>query len=825
MRRRNGRLKVLVALLVVTPALFAVTPSQAAAPLFGPPVRLTPATAFGQQEPAIAINPTNARNLVAGSIDNGQCAVYFSTDRGATWTSSIMATAPGFTNAGDPVVDFAADGTAYYLCMNTAAGNSQLGQYVYRSSDGGQSWGNPVLAITRAVNDLDDKGDIVVDDRPTSPYLGNVYVAATRLNENPRRVHFARSTDQGASFISQQVISDSDTGFAVSLAVGADGAVYAAWSREAPPGSQVAIMIDKSTNGGASFGALTGGTDHTIQSGGIATNARPDPAGRGNGNPYIAAHPTDPNIVYAAWAENPPGVDDADIHFSRSTNGGNTWSTSVRLNTDVNPAGEFFSQYWPTMSVDPVTGDVDIIWYSDQHDPNRTDGTPLVDLYFTSSSNDGAGFSTPIRVTPASVTPAGFFGDYLGIDSFGGVAHPVWVDTTLGAGDPDIATTQIGGADLHITKTGPAGAAAGTTVTYTLDVTNGGPADAPDTTVTDTLPAGTTFVSATGGCTESPTGVVGCDLGTVPAGGSTTVDITVAVAADLVFNAAGAVTIVNQASVASSHGDPDPTDNQASAATTITAEADVAIVSAGFVTPPTEALVGESVAVTLRKQVTNGGPSAPVDVSVTGTVDAPAEVAVSPSAVTTTLSAVAAGELRQVDEAFTVTCDAPGSHAVTIDNSATPLGSSVHDPNPTNNAASTTLTIECVLPVAINVSNREAPSIRSTSGPRSSQSGSSPPRPASTACRRPSTPPPSTSPASAWAHRRLSTPVEVALRSTARATSRTCMNSTRSLATVIPTSSRTSRRPTPAPRARRQRCACAAHTPSPPRPTRSGGAT
>src|SRR5207244_12174146 len=97
---------------------------------------------------------------------------------------------------------------------------------------------------------------------------------------------------------------------------------------------------------------------------------------------------------------------------------------------------------------------IDIVWYSDQNDPNRTDGTPLIDVYFARSSNSGVSFSPSIRVSTASSTPSGFFGDYIAIDALGGVAHPVWTDTTLGGdGDQDVATTEVGGAALRISKT------------------------------------------------------------------------------------------------------------------------------------------------------------------------------------------------------------------------------------------------------------------------------------------------------------------------------------------------------------------------------------
>ncbi|MEO8380699.1 MAG: DUF11 domain-containing protein [Acidobacteriota bacterium] len=49
--------------------------------------------------------------------------------------------------------------------------------------------------------------------------------------------------------------------------------------------------------------------------------------------------------------------------------------------------------------------------------------------------------------------------------------------------------------DLVVTKTGPEQSAADTDVTYTVTILNGGPDDAPSVTLTDTIPAGMTFVS------------------------------------------------------------------------------------------------------------------------------------------------------------------------------------------------------------------------------------------------------------------------------------------------------------------------------------------
>src|SRR5205823_5284288 len=78
-------------------------------------------------------------------------------------------------------------------------------------------------------------------------------------------------------------------------------------------------------------------------------------------------------------------------------------------------------------------------------------------------------------------------------------------------------------ADLAITKTGPATANAGANVTYTLSVTNNGPSDAQNVLLTDTLPAGETFMSASEG---SGGGTSYVDLvGTFAAGATRTITL------------------------------------------------------------------------------------------------------------------------------------------------------------------------------------------------------------------------------------------------------------------------------------------------------------
>jgi uncharacterized repeat protein (TIGR01451 family) len=82
---------------------------------------------------------------------------------------------------------------------------------------------------------------------------------------------------------------------------------------------------------------------------------------------------------------------------------------------------------------------------------------------------------------------------------------------------------------LSVTKSGPNSVEAGTTIDYQLSYGNSGNAAAAATVIEDTLPAGTTFVSASdGGAETTPgSGIVRWDLGTLAVGASGTVDLQV----------------------------------------------------------------------------------------------------------------------------------------------------------------------------------------------------------------------------------------------------------------------------------------------------------
>lgn len=128
--------------------------------------------------------------------------------------------------------------------------------------------------------------------------------------------------------------------------------------------------------------------------------------------------------------------------------------------------------------------------------------------------------------------------------------------------DQDNAIVTPQQVDVAITKSAsPTTVTLGGNLTYTLTVTNNGPDTATNVNVTDTLPTGVTFVSATPsqGTASQTGGVVTAPLGTLASGASATITIVVT---PTTANATSG-TITNTASVTSTETDTNTANNTA----------------------------------------------------------------------------------------------------------------------------------------------------------------------------------------------------------------------------------------------------------------------
>jgi uncharacterized repeat protein (TIGR01451 family) len=174
---------------------------------------------------------------------------------------------------------------------------------------------------------------------------------------------------------------------------------------------------------------------------------------------------------------------------------------------------------------------------------------------------------------------------------------------------PDNTTTvrvPVAKADLAIEKSvTPDTLIAGAEAEYTLVITNNGPDAAMNTTVTDTLPEGQTWVSGDPACApEGP--LVTCVAGTLQPGDQVTYRITVEIGASV------DEPLENTAKVTSTTPDPVPENNEDTAIVPVKGVTDLKITKmASNATPST----GSQVMYTLV--ITNNGPSDATGVTVT----------------------------------------------------------------------------------------------------------------------------------------------------------------------------------------------------------------
>jgi uncharacterized repeat protein (TIGR01451 family) len=263
-------------------------------------------------------------------------------------------------------------------------------------------------------------------------------------------------------------------------------------------------------------------------------------------------------------------------------------------------------------------------------------------------------------------------------------------------------TTVNPAADLSVTKTdSPDPVLVGGTLSYTLSAHNNGPSGATGVTVTDTLPAGVVYQSATpsqGSCGQA-SGTVTCNLGALANGGTATVSIAV--------TPQSGGTITNTATVAGAETDPVAPNNGASAQTTVNPAADLSVTKTDT---PDPVLVGG--ALTYDLTVHNNGPSGATGVTLTDTLPAGVTYQSSTSSqgscgqasgtVTCNLGAIANGGSATVQ--ITVTPQNVG----TITNNASVAGAET-DPSSANNSASAQTTVNPVADLSLAKSDSPDP--------------------------------------------------------------------------------------------------------------------
>ncbi|HEY0725711.1 MAG TPA: sialidase family protein [Pyrinomonadaceae bacterium] len=285
-------------------------------------------------------------------------------------------------DAAEPAIVSAADGTFYVAWVNHDA--KQADVMLARFNDAGEIQGSAVR-----VNRQPGAATAWRGDQPSvavSPN-GGVHVLWTpRVDAGENHgtdVYLSSSTDGGQSFATEVKVNDDKApgphGMH-SLAVAADGKIYAAWLDErnvhAPKPSTKGeghhmesnrdVYLAHSTDGGRSFSANKKVASDACPCCKTALTVSPDGA------------------VYAGWRQVLPGSF-RHIAVAGSTDGGNNFSAPVIVSDD----------HWmlqgcpvsgPSLSVDRASGNLKVVWYA------AGEGT-AAGVYFAESKDKGHSFS------------------------------------------------------------------------------------------------------------------------------------------------------------------------------------------------------------------------------------------------------------------------------------------------------------------------------------------------------------------------------------------------------------------------------------------------
>jgi hypothetical protein len=438
-----------------------------------------------QNEPAVAVDPTDPDIVIAGANDycaqivNGDVwtGYYRSTDGGSTWSNSLV---PGYLNdaspkgtaspvhgkcgaAGDPTQAFDREGRLFYafICFNrTGPVNGSV--YAARYLNHGAKYDRTVLIKEGTPSGLfltglfQDKINLTVDQSDNASTSGNVYVAWSQYNgfAPNNAVLFSRSTDHGLTWSRALRVTpvEHGTGSFADLAVGPDGAVYLTYLTY-PSSSRPTwdIWLLKSTNGGVSWGpsahvAQIQAFDSNQFSGNNFYDCGDGPFACPSGFTYsrffsssaVAADATGVHVVYAA--ENALGQ--SKIFVRNSPDGVGSWTPAGTLDTvdrghqwfpDIASAGGVITVIFNDSREDGA--------YSPARPPGNTaDGVNSGDVVnaFIARSTDGGNTWIETRVSSHGSNfgwethgsrRVGFWGDYNYVSAVPGGVQVTWTDS------------------------------------------------------------------------------------------------------------------------------------------------------------------------------------------------------------------------------------------------------------------------------------------------------------------------------------------------------------------------------------------------------------
>ncbi len=372
-------------------------------------------------ETQVSQNPTNPFGIFHNFNIYG--AGWWS-NNGYIWNAAFV---PFPNSAGDPWTAYDSLGNLFCINLNS----SVTGTYICKSTNDGQSWGTAVTGCTG--NDR----ETMAADQTGGPYANYVYCGETPGN-------FSRSTNNGASFVFTQNMSNTLPGFMMAVGPGptgvSGGSVYVVTSTGTY--NIPTYTIYRSTNGGASFTLMSTQNGWVNTVGTVVGGRNSYQNMRLRPYPFIYADNSFGPYrgrMYIFYSGNNPGGsgNKPDVYIRYSTDGGATFSGAITINDDPNSTAN--AQFQEAGWCDKMTGNLVCQWMDTRNCPTADSA----EIYASFSSNGGTTWSVNQKISTAKMkincptcggggSPA-YQGDYNGAGSYNGIGVLSWTDFRAGS--------------------------------------------------------------------------------------------------------------------------------------------------------------------------------------------------------------------------------------------------------------------------------------------------------------------------------------------------------------------------------------------------------